>query len=161
MASFWMLFITILETRISSTTPPLPLAVLSRMPRSVPSKTQFEIVTFFIPPDTSLPITTPPCPLSIVQLVIVTFSVGVAHLRPSASRPDLMVIQSSPTLIWQSEICTFLHEVGLMPSVLGDGGLKIVTPVIRILSQKAGLIVQNGLFLMVIPSMRMFSDWNA
>src|SRR5690606_28788011 len=156
-----MLFITILETRISSTTPPLPLAVFNRIPRSVPSKTQFEIVTFFIPPETSLPITTPPCPLSIVQLVMVTFSVGVAHLRPSASRPDLIVIQSSPTLIWQSEICTFLHEVGFIPSVFGDGGLNMVTPVILILLQKAGLIVQKGLFLIVTPSIRMFSDWKA
>src|SRR5690606_38871757 len=146
MASFCMLFITTLETRISSTTPPLPLAVLSRIPRSVPSKTQFEMVTFLIPPETSLPMTTPPCPLSIVQLVMVTFSVGVAHLRPSASRPDLIVMQSSPTLMWQSEMCTFLQEVGLIPSVFGDGGLKIVTPVILILSQKAGLMVQKGLF---------------
>ncbi len=81
-----------------------------------------------------------------VQLVMVTFSVGLAYLRPSSSRPDLIVIQSSPTLIWQSEICTFLQDEGLMPSVLGECGLLIVTPVIVTLSQKTGFMVQNGEF---------------
>ena len=61
---------------ISSTTPPLPRIVFILMPMSVPSKTQFEMAILFTPPLISLPITTPPCPLSIVQFVIVTFSVG-------------------------------------------------------------------------------------
>lgn len=51
--------ITTLLTRISSTTPPRPRVDLIRMPRSVPSKTQLLMVTFFTPPLISLPITTP------------------------------------------------------------------------------------------------------
>ena len=45
MASSLIFFITILSTRISSTTPPLPRAALILIPLSVPSKTQFENVT--------------------------------------------------------------------------------------------------------------------
>src|SRR5690554_2426636 len=144
MASRLIFFITILSTRISSTTPPRPRADFSLMPRSVPSKTQLEMVTLRTLPDTSLPITTPPWPLSIVQLVMVTFSVGTFHFLPSISRPDFMVIESSPTLMWQSEIRTLRHEVGLIPSVLGEGGLLMVTPRIVILSENAGLMVQKG-----------------
>lgn len=78
-----------------------------------------------------------------MQLVIVMFSQAFPYLRPSASRPDLMVMQSSPTLIKQSEMRTFRQELGLMPSVLGPlgslDGLLIVTPCIVTLSQNAGL----------------------
>ena len=83
-----------------------------------------------------------------IQLVIVMFSHAFPYLRPSASRPDLMVIQSSPTLIKQSEIRTFRQELGLIPSVFGPlgllDGLLMVTPCIVTLSQKAGLTVQKG-----------------
>ena len=123
---------TMLSTRICSTTPPRPRDAFSRIPASVPSKTQFEMVTRFTPPDISLPITTPPCPESMIQLVIVMFSQAFPYLRPSASRPDLMVMQSSPTLMKQSEMRTLRQEVGLMPSVLGPlgflSGFLMVTP---------------------------------
>ena len=106
------------------------------------------MVTRLTPPDISLPITTPPCPESITQLVIVIFSQAFPYFRPSASRPDLIVIQSSPTLIKQSEIRTFRQEDGFIPSVLGPfgsfEGLLIVTPCTVTLSQKAGFIVQKG-----------------
>jgi len=93
------LLITTLLTRMSSTAPPRPRVVLMRMPRSVPSKMQLLIVTLRTPPDISLPMTTPPWPSNIVQLVTVMFSQGRPTRRPSASRPDLIVMQSSPTLI--------------------------------------------------------------
>ena len=48
---------------------------------------------------------------------------GVTINNPSASRPDLMVIQSSPTLIKQSEMRTFRQELGLIPSVFGPLGI--------------------------------------
>lgn len=48
-ASFLILLITILLTRISSTMPPRPRVDFRRIPRSVPSKTQLLMVTFFTP----------------------------------------------------------------------------------------------------------------
>ena len=45
-------------------------------------------------------------------------------------------MQSSPTLMWQSEICTFRQESGLMPSVFGESsGFLIEMPVTVTLSQ--------------------------
>ncbi|MNQ92194.1 hypothetical protein D3C85_1076110 [compost metagenome] len=70
--------------------------------------------------------------------------------------PDLMVIQSSPTLMWQSEMCTFLHDSGLMPSVLGECGLLMVTAWTLTFSQNSGLTVQNGELRMVMPSINTF-----
>ena len=151
-----MLRITILFTLIFSTTPPRPRVDFRRIPRSVPSKTQLEMVMLRTLPLISLPITTPPCPESIVQFVTVIFSQGVAKRRPCKSRPLLMVIQSSPTEIWQSEICTFLHDSGLIPSVLGDFGLIMVNPVILIFSLNCGFTVQKGELTMVTPSILMF-----
>src|SRR4051812_47879945 len=104
---------TMLFARMSSTTPPLPRRDLNRNPRSVPTKTQLEIVTLRIDPDISDPKTTPPCPCIIVQLVTVTFSVGRCSFRPSSSVPHLSVTQSSPTSIRQSEMCTLRHDSGL------------------------------------------------
>ena len=94
------------------------------IPRSVPSKTQLLMVTFFTPPLISLPITTPPCPLNMVQLVMVIFSQGTPSLRACKSRPDLMVMQSSPTEMWQSLMCTFLQDSGL--DAIRVGGRHIV-----------------------------------
>jgi hypothetical protein len=81
-----------------------------------------------------------------VQLVIVTFSVALPYLRPSSSLPDFMVMQSSPTLIWQFEIWTLVQDEGLIPSVFGECGLKIEIPVTVTLSQNSGFIVQKGEF---------------
>ena len=85
------------------------------------------MTTLRTPPLISLPMTTPPCPCTIVQPVIVMFSHGTRS--GEASVPALMVMQSSPTSMWQSLIRTFRHDSGLMPSVLGEsGGLVIRTP---------------------------------
>src|SRR5690606_18200168 len=42
------------------------------------------------------------------------------------------------------------HDSGLIPSVLGEGGLSIVTPSTVTLSQYCGLTVQNGEFCILI-----------
>ena len=136
--------------------PPRPRVDFRRIPRSVPSKTQLLMVTFFTPPLISLPITTPPCPLNMVQLVIVIFSQGTPSLRACRSRPDLMVMQSSPTEMWQSQMCTFLHDSGLMPSVLGEGTLWMVMPLMVTLSQNSGFTVQKGELIIFTPSIRTF-----
>src|SRR5437016_1780566 len=114
--------ITRLLARISSTTPPRPRRDLNRSPRSVPTSTQLDIVTFLTEPLISLPKTIPPWPCSNVQLVMVIFSHALSSRRPSSSLPDLIVMQSSPTSTWQLEMCTLRHESGLMPSVLGEFG---------------------------------------
>ena len=119
MASSRMCRITMLLTRTSSTTPPRPRVDLMRMPRSVPSKTQFEIAMLRTPPDISLPMTTPPWPCSMVQFVMVWFSAGRPILRPWRSRPDLIVMQSSPALMWQSEMWTLRHDSGIDPVGVG------------------------------------------
>ena len=120
---------TRLLMRTFSITPPRPRVDLMRMPLSVPSNTQLSTTMFFTPPDISLPIDRP-CPWSNVQLTMVQFSIGFPTRRPSASRPDLMVMQSSPTSIRQSEMCTLRQESGLMPSVFGEvAGLMIVDAV--------------------------------
>jgi len=51
--------------------------------------------------DISLPITTPPCPCSMVQFMMVMFWQGRSVRRPSSSDPDLIAMQSSPTSMWQ------------------------------------------------------------
>src|SRR5579859_7842545 len=86
---------------------------------------------------------------------MVQFSSGRPIRRPFASRPDLIVMQSSPTLIWQSEMRMLRQESGLMPSVLGEvGGLMMVTPRTLTSSQYTGVTFQNGEFRMVTPSTR-------
>ena len=148
---------TILLIRTSWTTPPRPRCVFRRMPRSVPSKTQLLMTTFFTPPDISLPITTPPCPASMVKLVIVIFSQGLFTRRPSSSLPHLIAMQSSPTSMWQFEIRTFRHESGLIPSVFGESfGLIMVRSCTVTFSQYTGFTVQAGEFLSVTPSMSTF-----
>ena len=64
---------------------------------------QLEIVTLRMPPLISLPRTTPPWPCAMVQFVMVMFSHGPRFSGASVSIPDLMVMQSSPTSMWQSE----------------------------------------------------------
>src|SRR5207253_794995 len=85
------------------------------------------------------------------------FSLGHNSRRPSVSLPLLIVMQSSPTSIWQFEIRTFRHDSGLIPSVFGDsGGFWIVTLSIITLSHASGLIVQYGDRLNVSPSTSTF-----
>ena len=155
-ASCLILLITTLLTRMSSTTPPLPRVDLMRIPRSVPSNTQLEIVTLRTLPLISLPITTPTWPESMVQLVMVIFSQGTPKRRACASLPDLIVMQSSPTDIWQSLICTLRQDSGLTPSVFGEGALSIVIPFIITLSQNSGFTVQKGELIIFTPSIFTF-----
>ena len=79
-----------------------------------------------------------------VQLVIVIFSQGTPKRRACASLPDLIVMQSSPTDIWQSLICTLRQDSGFTPSVFGEGALSMVIPFMVTLSQNSGLTVQKG-----------------
>lgn len=131
---------TILDTRISSTIPPRPRLDFNRIPRSVSWKIQFEMVILRILPLISLPNTTPPCPWTIVQFVIVIFSQAI--LSYVSSVPALIAIQSSPTSIWQLLIRTFLHDSGSIPSVFGESaGFKIVKLSNVALLQRIGLIV--------------------
>lgn len=132
--------------RRSSTTPPRPRRVLSRTPRSVPSKTQSLMTMPRTSPDISLPITTPPWPCSIVQFAMITFSHG-AGSADDASVPALMAMQSSPTSIWQSVMRTFRHDSGSMPSVFGESaGFFMRTPETRTSLHRKGWTVQAGEF---------------
>ena len=59
-----------------------------------------------MPPETSLPIETPPWPSFIWQSRMMMFSLGTLMRRPSALRPDLIAMQSSPVLNTQLLIST-------------------------------------------------------
>ena len=139
---------TMLLTRTSSTTLPRPRVDLMRMPRSVPSNVQLEIAMFRTPPVISLPIDH--AAVAVHHRAVGDGDVldGTADASaPALREPDLIVMQSSPTLMWQSEMCTLRDESGLMPSVLGESsGLSTVTPRMVTSSQATGLIVQNGGF---------------
>ena len=76
---------------------------------------------------------------------------GPAHLLP-----DLIVMQSSPTDIWQSLICTLRQDSGFTPSVFGEGALSMVIPFMVTLSQNSGLTVQKGEFMIFTPSIFTF-----
>ena len=89
-------------------------------------------------PRSSLPTTTAPWPWYMTQLVIVTCSVGLATRRPSASRPDLITMQSSPVLKKQSDIRTLRLESTSIPSPFGPVETK-VTPRIDTLSAEYGM----------------------
>src|SRR5574340_1036135 len=85
------------------------------------------------------------------------FSHGARRSGGSVSMPDLSVMQSSPTSMWQFEMWTWRHESGLMPSVLGESaGLTIVTLSMVTFSQRTGLIVHAGDWVSVMPSTRTF-----
>src|SRR5215475_39194 len=99
--------------------------------------------TFQHPPEISLPIVTPPCPSRISQLRTMMFWLGVFTRRPSALRPDLIAIQSSPVLNTQRSISTSLHDSGLQPSLFGPP-LEIFTPRTVTFSQRTGLISHIG-----------------
>src|SRR5690554_5733885 len=133
--------------------------VLMRMPRSRSGLliSQFSTNTLRAPPEISLPITTPPWPLRILQPLIRIFSEGVFKRRPSLFLPDLMAIQSSPVSKKQFSITTFLQDSGLQPSELGPR-LSQVTPLMVTLWQRTGLINQKGALVMVTPSISTFSQ---
>src|SRR5690349_18142479 len=80
---------------------------------------QLLMKTLRIPPETSLPIDTPPCPSAIVQLRIIRLLDATLTRRPSALRPDLMAMQSSPVLKVQFSISTSVEHSGSQPSLFG------------------------------------------
>ena len=136
-------------------TPPRQLLVLMRMTRSRfgLSILQFSTNRFLYPPEISLPTTTPPCPSFISQLRTMIFSLGTFHFRPSAFRPLLMAMQSSPVSNIQFSINTFLLDSGSQPSLLGPW-LDTLTPRTVRLSQNKGWITQNGEFFNVTFSIK-------
>src|SRR5436853_3570075 len=82
--------------------------------------------TFRIPPDTSLPMDTPPCPSFIRQFSMTTLLHGTLTRRPSTFLPDLIAMQSSPVLKMQFVMRTSSQHSGSHPSLLGPW-LSIVT----------------------------------
>src|SRR5262245_55569931 len=105
------------------------------------------------PPETSLPITTPPCPSFITQLRTTMFSEGVATRRPSSFLPDLMAMQSSPVSKTQFSINTSRLDSGLQPSLFGPCETR-VTPRTVTFVQRTGGISHIGELLIVTPSIR-------
>src|SRR6187431_862851 len=86
-----------------------------------------------------------------LQLLIRIFSEGMFRRRPSALRPDLMAMQSSPVSNKQFLITTFLQDSGSQPSELGPR-LANVTPSTVTLLQRTGFNSQKGALVMVILS---------
>ena len=79
------------------------------------------------------------------QLRTTMFSLGVARRRPSALRPDLMAMQSSPVLNEQPSMSTFLQDSGSQPSLFGPSPLIVTLRTMRF-SQNSGWMTQNGEF---------------
>ena len=118
---------------------------------------QFSAYTFWHPPEISEPITTPPCPSSILQLRIMMFLLGVFHRRPSLLRPLFMAIQSSP--VWKVQFCisTFSHASGSHPSPLGPS-FQMYTPSTVMFFDSNGWITQKGELVIFTSFMRIPSQ---
>ena len=80
------------------------------------------------------------------------FSLGTLSRRPSALRPDLIAMQSSPVSNVQRSISTSRHDSGSQPSLFGPW-LSIVTPRTVTFVQSTGLISHIGELTIVTPSM--------
>ena len=108
-------------TKTFSTTPPRIALVLILIPRSRSGllMAHCSTKTSRAPPLISLPIVTPPCPARIRQPRTTTRSTGTLTRLPSALRPDLRAMQSSPVSKVVSSIRTSEHDSGLQPSLLG------------------------------------------
>ena len=125
---------------------------------------QFSANTFWQPPEISEPMTTPPWPSSITQLRMMMFFEGmpakrpVAPARPSALRPLLMAMQSSPVWKVQPSMSTFSQLSGSQPSPLGPSFQTFTLRTIMFFESR-GCITQNGELTIVTPSMRMPSHW--
>src|SRR3954451_20638469 len=78
---------------------------------------------------------------------------GTATRRPSALRPDLMAMQSSPVSKEQLVITTMRLDSGSQPSLLGPCE-DTVTPSTSTWSDRVGWISHIGELTMVTPSMR-------
>src|SRR5438128_513747 len=114
---------------------------------------QFSTNTLRIPPETSLPIDTPPWPSFMLQLRTIRLLHGTFTRRPSAFLPDLIAMQSSPVLNVQFSMSTSVHDSGSHPSLFGPcvsiSTLRIVT-----FRQSTGFSSHIGEFLILIPSIR-------
>ncbi len=75
--------------------------------------------------------------------------------RPSALRPDLTAMQSSPVSKKQPSMSTSLHDSGSQPSLFGPCVAMWTRRTVTFV-QSTGLISHIGEFLMVTPSMRTF-----
>jgi hypothetical protein len=86
---------------------------------------------------------------------MITFSVGLFSRRPSALRPDLMAMQSSPVSKTQSSISTSRQDSGSHPSLLGPWlwmfSLRTMT-----FSHSTGCTSHIGEAIMVRPSISTF-----
>ena len=83
------------------------------------------------------------------------FSLGTPIRRPSALRPDLIAMQSSPVSNVQFSMSTLRHDSGSQPSLFGPW-LLTVTPRIVTFSQSTGLRIHIGELVNVTPSMSTF-----
>src|SRR5436305_9081115 len=111
--------------------------------------------TFRIPPETSLPIETPPCPSFMTQSRITTLLQGTFTRRPSSFRPDLIAMQSSPVLKTQLLINTSSQHSGSQPSLLGPL-LSIFTLRTVTFLQRTGFNSHIGELIIVKSSSRTF-----
>ena len=140
-----------------STKPPRTEFVLMRSARSRfgLSMRHFSAKMLRAPPDTSLPITTPPCPSFMEQLRMTTFSIGAARRRPSSFRPDFSAMQSSPVSNVHPSMSTSRHDSGSQPSLFGPWLLTTTSRTVT-LRHSTGWISHIGELTMVTPSMSTF-----
>ena len=75
--------------------------------------------------------------------------------RPSALRPDLSAMQSSPVSNRQSSINTPRHESGSQPSLFGPADRTVTRRTVTLVLS-VGCITHIGALTMVTPSMRTF-----
>src|SRR5437016_3844028 len=83
------------------------------------------------------------------------FSLGLPIRRPSAFRPDLIAMQSSPVSKTQFSISTLRHDSGSQPSLFGPW-LLIFTPRIVTFSHNTGFNSHIGEFVNATPSISTF-----
>ena len=84
-------------------------------------------------------------------------SEGAASRRPSALRPDLMAMQSSPVSKTAFSTRTSVEESGSQPSLFGPDETT-VTPRTITLRDRTGWMTHIGAFVIVTPSIRTFSQ---
>ena len=101
----------------------------------------------------------PPCPLANVQFWMTRFWLGTLTRRPSASRPDLIAMQSSPVSNVTPSMTTPSQDSGSHPSVFGPDELML-TPSTVTLEHRLGFRCQNGELMMVTPWMSTVSVRN-
>src|ERR1700729_2084381 len=134
-------------TLLFSAYPPRSVLVLIRCPacRLALFMVRSRAYTFFTPPVISLPMVMPPCPLAKLLFWMTTFWLGTLTRRPSASRPDLIAMQSSPVLKVTLSMTTPSQDSGSQPSVFGPED-EIDRPRTVTFRHRFGFRCQNGEF---------------